>query len=191
MQSEWGQFTSETKKLISTYLQLAENREEAKLLISNLFGTPYEDKCDLIAVLRIIRSSNDKRERTVAGLMAFLWFYELGYVRCLDIFCYLLVGNGHDLFDTLRKKYAKDLKNIGKVDVYTKLNFLQEHKFGLLRRPNDETLRNKIAHHDFIIDDSDKVIMENKEIDVNERLNGLFRFDTKIIKIYSSCLDLV
>lgn len=157
--------------------------------MSDLFDALPEDKFDLIATLRIIRSSKNKREMTVAGMMAFLWIYEIEYVKCLDAFCYLLIRNGHDLFDLLRKKYVKDLKDIGKVDVYTKLNFLEEHKFGLLRRPIDETLRNKIAHHDFIIDDSGKVLVDNKEIDVGERFNQLFRFENKIFEIYSSCLE--
>ena len=189
MQSEWNQFTSETKQQVSHYLQISKNRQEAKHILSDLFDALPEDKFDLIATLRIIRSSKNKREMTVAGMMAFLWIYEIEYVKCLDAFCYLLIRNGHDLFDLLRKKYVKDLKDIGKVDVYTKLNFLEEHKFGLLRRPIDETLRNKIAHHDFIIDDSGKVLVDNKEIDVGERFNQLFRFENKIFEIYSSCLE--
>jgi hypothetical protein len=135
----------------------------------------------------MIRSTNNNREAAVARMLAFLWMYEVDYVRCIDAFCYLLTENGHDLF--YRQKYVHGLKDIGMVDVYTKLNFLEEHNFALLRREEDEELRNKIAHHDFIIDSSGKVFIHNKEVNVGLRFNELSSFTHKVFETFCSCLD--
>jgi hypothetical protein len=135
-----------------------------------------------------MRSGNtESRETAVAGLLAFLWVYEVEYVKCVDAFCYLLTENGHDLF--YRNKYVHELEDIGKVDVYTKLNFLEEHNFGLLRREEDEMIRNKIAHHDFVIDESGKVFMHDKEVDIGSKFDELTSFTQKVHETFFSCLD--
>lgn len=153
------------------------------------FDEEPEHTADILATLRIIRSSNNKRETAVAGMLAFLWVYEVDYVRCIDAFCYLLTENGHDLFNALRQKYVHGLKDIGIVDVYTKLNFLKEHNFALLMREEDEMIRNKIAHHDFIIDNSGKVFIHDKEVDVGSKFNELHSFTHKVFVTFCSCLD--
>ena len=189
MEPDWEQFKSETKKQISTFLKLTKHKGIAKHVILDAFDKEPEHVMDILATLRIIRASNNKRETAVAGMLAFLWVYEVDYVRCIDAFCYLLAANGHDLFNVLRRKYVYGLKDIGIVDVYTKLNFLDEHNFGLLRRKEDEMLRNKIAHHDFIIDDSGKVFIDKKEVDVGSKFNELHSFTYKLFVTFCSCLD--
>lgn len=186
---EWERFKTETKKQTSTFLELTKNKGIAKHVILDAFDEGPEEGADILATLRIIRASNNKRETAIAGMLAFLWVYEVDYVSCIDAFCYLLTANGHDLFNVLRRKYVHGLKDIGIVDVFTKLNFLDEHNFGLLRREEDELLRNKIAHHDFIIDDSGKVFIDKKEVDVGSKFNELHSFTHKVFMTFSSCLD--
>jgi hypothetical protein len=190
MQPDWEQFKSQTKKEITTFLQSTVNPSTAKHILSDLFKFEPEGKFDLFVTLRIIRSNRGKREASVARLMAFLWLYEIEYVQCLDVFCYLLISNGHDLFHTIRNKYVKSLNDVGRVDVYTKLNFLEEHGFGLLRRSIDMELRNKIAHHDFVIDDSGKTLVANKEVDVGARFEDLLSFDSQVYDVFSSFLNI-
>jgi hypothetical protein len=190
MQPDWEQFKFQTNKEITTFLQSAENQTQAKQILMDLFNTEHEDKFDLIVTLRIIRSNSGKREAPVARMMAFLWLYEIDYVRCLDAFCYLLISNGHDLFHSIRNKYVKSLNDVGRVDVYTKLNFLEEHGFGLLKRSIDMELRNKIAHHDFVIDESGKAFVAKKEVDVGARFNDLLSFDHQVFLVFSSCLGI-
>jgi hypothetical protein len=144
---------------------------------------------DVIATLRIIRASSNQRETAVAGMLAFLWEFEDSYVSCVDAFSYLLVANGHDLFDIIHRKYVKSLEDIGNVDISTKLQFLEEHNFGIFKRTEDKTLRNKIAHHDFILNDSGKVLISNNVVDIGSRFNGLSSFTHKVFETFCSCLD--
>ncbi len=136
---------------------------------------------DVLATLRIIKKSDNPRETAVAGMLAFLWEYEGNYMSCVDGFCFLLTANGHDLFDIIHRKYVKSLEDIGNVDISTKLRFLEEHGFGILNREEDQQFRNKIAHHDFILDGSGKVTIKNKEVNVASRFSELRKFNHKII----------
>ncbi len=189
LEQDWEQFKSETKTQLSIFLKCSEFGDSAKHVILDAFDTEPEHTFDILATLRIIRESNNAREIAVAGMLAFLWEYEVNYVLCLDAFCYLLIENGHDLFNVLRQKYVHGLKDIGIVDVYTKLKFLKEHNFGILSREEDQILRNKIAHHDFIIDNSGKVFINNKVVDVGLRFNELSSFTRKVFETFCSCYD--
>lgn len=95
-------------------------------------------------------------------MLAFLWEFEGSYISCVDAFCFLLVTNGHDLFDLFKRKYVKSLEDIGNVDISTKLQFLEEHSFEIFRRTKDKNLRNKIAHHDFTLDVSGRLFIDKK-----------------------------
>lgn len=187
METDWEEFKSETKNQISTFLGKREDKGNAKHVILDAFDEEPEHMRDILATFNLIRSTNNEREKTAAGLLAFLWVYEVEYGRCIDAFCYLLTENEHDLF--FRQKYVHGLKEIGKVDVYTKLNFLKEHKFELLERKEEEEIRNKIAHHDFVIDNSGKVFIGEKEVDIGSKFNELTRFTHKVFMTFCSCLD--
>jgi hypothetical protein len=121
-------------------------------------------------------------------MLAFLWEYEGDYVSSLDAFCFLLVANGHDLFNLIRRVYAKTLEEIDNVDAFTKLAFLREHHFGILEREKDRVLRNKIAHHDFRLDDSGKILINNAIVDVGLKFNELCSFNEKVFDTLHSCL---
>jgi hypothetical protein len=122
-------------------------------------------------------------------MLAFLWEYEGNYVSCIDAFCFLLITNGHDLFDLIRRKYVKSLEEIRNVDVSIKLTFLEEHNFGIFKREKDRMLRNKIAHHDFQLDDSGNVQISDAVVDCGSRFNELSSFNSKVFKTLYSCLD--
>lgn len=190
MQPDWEQFKAHTKEQITLYLKSAENKPQARHLLMDLFDKDPESEYDVSATLHLIHSTPNKRDAAVVGMMAYLWMYEVDYVRCLDAFCYLLISNGHDLFHSLRNKYVKSLDDIGRVDVYTKLNFLEEHSFGLLKRPEDMALRNKIAHHAFVIDHSGKVFIAKKEVEVGEKFNNLVGFQHQVFLAYCSGLGI-
>jgi hypothetical protein len=129
-----------------------------------------------------------KRARAVAGMLAFLWEYEGDYVSCVDAFCFLLITNGHDLFDLIRRRYVKSLEEIGNVDVSIKLTFLEEHNLGIFKRDKDRVLRNKIAHHDFLLNSLGEVQINNEVVDIGLRFNELSSFNSKVFKTLYSCL---
>jgi hypothetical protein len=189
VEQDWEQFKAETKKQLSAFVKLPKYGDTAKHVILDTFDRINDPTMDVLATLRIIHGNNNQRETAVAGLLAFLWEFEGSYVTCIDAFCYLLVANGHDLFDVIRRKYVKSLDDIGNVNISTKLQFLEEHNFGIFKRKEDKTLRDKIAHHDFILDDSGKVLINRKVCDVGSRFDELSCFTAKVFATFCSCLD--
>ena len=190
MEQNWEQFKSETKKQLSTYLEFSEIGEgKAKHIILDTFDKIHNHVLDVIATLRIINTSKNQREIAVASLLAFLWEFEGSYVTGIDAFCYLLVENGHDLFDIIHHKYAKSFEDIENVNVSTKLQFLDEHNFVIFRRREDKTLRNKIAHHDFVIEKSGKVLINSQVVDISLRFKELHSFTSRVFEIFCSSLD--
>lgn len=189
VEQDWEQLKAETKKQLLIFVKLPEHGDFAKHVILNTFDRINDPTMDVLATLRIIHGNNNKRETAVAGLLAFLWEFEGSYVTCIDAFCYLLVANGHDLFDIIHRKYVKSLDDIGNVNISTKLQFLEEHNFGIFRRKEDKNLRDKIAHHDFILNDSGEVRINRKLYDVGSRFDELTGFTHKVFTTFCSCLD--
>ena len=120
-------------------------------------------------------------------MMAFLWEYEGSYMTCIDAYCDLLVSNGHDIYDIFHYRYAKTLEEIAEVTISIKLKFLEEHNFGIFKRKEDEKLRNKIAHHDFTVDNSGKVRIKEQEVDFSSRFSELIDFTKKVFETFCSC----
>ena len=130
-----------------------------------------------------------KRGETKAVLMAsFLWISESYYVFCVDFFCSLLVFNGHDLFDLVKRKYVASPKDIGDVDVSTKLKFLEAHNLGILTREQDRKLRNKIAHYDFSVDRFARIKVDGVMINITQRGTDLLGFTGKAMDTFYECL---
>lgn len=115
--------------------------------------------------------------------------YEINYVSTLDRICFLYIKNGHDLYDSLRNKFANDFESIGKINTFTKFHFLKEHGLDILVREDDNELRNKIAHLDFSIVSEGKIRVQNKVIDINVRLVELYNFLTDITNALNEAVN--
>lgn len=97
-------------------------------------------------------------------------------------------SNGHDLFNSFKRKYAVSFADIGEVDVATKLGFLEEHNFRVFNRKKDRELRNKIAHHDFLLDETGKIKIDGVEVNVLSRHQDLMNFVAKVLLTFCDCL---
>jgi hypothetical protein len=186
---EWERFKTETKNQFMVFLKASKYGDATKHVLTDTLDGINDHALDVLATLRIIRASNNPREITVAGMLAFLWEYEGSYATCVDAFCFLLIANGHDLFDFIKRKYVKSLEDIGNVDVSTKLNFLEEHGFEIFRRTEDKNLRNKIAHHDFTLDASGRVFIDKKDVDIGSRFKELTSFTERVFETFFICLS--
>jgi hypothetical protein len=131
-------------------------------------------------------SKNTQAKKTLAvdstffDTVIFLSAFEITYVSTIDRICLLYIQNGHDLYDALRNKFATDFENVGKVSTFTKFQFLREHHLDILIRADDNELRNKIAHFNFMAVSNGKVNVQNKIIDVPLRIFELYNFVTDV-----------
>jgi hypothetical protein len=71
----------------------------------------------------------------------------------------------------------------------TKLKFLKTHNFSLLDRPKDKKLRNKLAHHDFLLTRDGRLMVDNVEVKIMERLVALLNFTADVNNIIAKCYN--
>lgn len=148
------------------------------------------DARDALSNVRILTNlcsrSQSKVEQSMLQVSAFLLEFEGGYASLLDGVCILLIAGGHDLFDPISRTYATTLTEIGDVDISTKFKFLEKHGFKMLVRTEDKKLRNRIAHHDFRLNDKG-ILIDGKLIDMNSKIkdqnNFLLDLDAAILLV--------
>jgi len=157
-----------------TLLNNSETKTNLTLEVLNEFMTLTENCID--------------RKLTVAVASTYLLFFEGCYVADLDEVCLLLIRNGHDLYDLLKRKYVKNLEEIGNIDISTKFRFLEEH--GLKDIINEEfrELRNKIAHLDFEALDNGEISIKNNKINVIIKLKELLSHTRELVIIIAEVI---
>ena len=88
----------------------------------------------------------------LAWMAMYLWEYEGNFTFCINFLCFLLVSNGHDLYE---RKYVKTFEEIERVGTYAKTNFLVAHGMTMFDESQNpdikemRELRNSIAHYKF------------------------------------------
>lgn len=182
------QLKSRIRELHDQLNQLPSTREK-KILQEILestraFARANENIKVLLKVCK--RGLSNKREYSLLEMSLFLWAFEGLYGTRLDIVCLLLTASGHDLFNLIKREYASTLEEISEVDMSTKFKFLERHKMKILIRKQDQRLRNRIAHHDFKVDEKGVVSVDGEEVNVYSRLTELQTFVMKFTDILVS-----
>jgi len=124
---------------------------------------------------RLIKSNNiTPKEDTLLDVFAYLLLAE-GYIcNILNFISHLLVMTGHDLFSLTKRKYVNpDFKEIRKVEMSTKIKFLNYHGFRALTKEYDSTFRNDVAHHNYFIDEKGTLWVRGKSINFLSKINAL------------------
>ena len=165
---------SETKKMYSGVIESRNTKAIAEIIKTI---DEFDTASSHLRILDEIKKRiGNKKEFSILSIAEFLWAFEGFYVCRLDLYCLLLIANGHDLFHLIKRKYVSSLKEIGEVDVSTKLKFLDEHGLGTLDRKQDQRLRNRIAHHDFSLEENGDILIDNQIVDMNSRVSDLYDF---------------
>jgi hypothetical protein len=126
------------------------------------------------------KDAKPSRQSAIANAAGFLLYFESSYIGCVDKVCYLLILNGHDLYDFFGRKYASTPEEIGNIDTITKFKFLEKHGFGSIVRESDRELRNKIAHCDFSLLDGGMVGIKGKSLSISLSYQNLCEFTSVV-----------
>jgi len=194
---EMEQFECEFKRHLSVSIKSSENNENGylSLLLRMQEGTTEGGKWkhENEAFLRVSRKVLGTVERTnkmdvaLISLAEFLWSYETDYMNCVDLVCYLLTNNGHDLLNIHTNKYAVTFEDVGDISAFVKFEFLKAHDFRMLIRKNDKDLRNSIAHHNFLLGEDGTIKVKGEPIDIFKRNSGLLCFTSKFWRSFTKC----
>jgi hypothetical protein len=184
MEEEWKTPKDEIKKLLSEMCKLPHAQEWLNQMTAEREGEATISDLKTLMNLKVA----SKNDATIVFLSCFLWAFEGYYLANLDWVCFILIKNGHDLFDPIRRKYVKSFKDLRNIDISTKFQFLEEHDFEALIRDQDRKLRNKIAHHSFSLLDNGELKVEDESLDISSRLNGLLDFTGQLVILRTKVL---
>ena len=185
-----------TDKLVEVHCRLlikfgtSTNKEDIESYYKNFTevkGRFYSAREDCNCINKLIQKLEDKitpKERTLLQLSSYLIHNEGINYNFTDYMCYLLVLDGHDLFDSVRDKYVKNINEIAKVGMFSKIMFLNNHGFKELTKHYDLEFRNDIAHHKYTIDEDGHIWIKGKQVNIltkSKKLDVLIDFFTSLL----------
>lgn len=115
-------------------------------------------------------------DRAFLNLAIYLFMVEGAYASYMNFLCFLLILEGHDLYDIFNRKFVSSFKEIEIVNFETKEQFLKEHHLGLFNKGLKRKLRNAIAHYDFKIEKDGTVRVKGQMIDIGTEIFQLADF---------------
>jgi hypothetical protein len=121
-------------------------------------------------------SGTNEYEKSALSLAIYLFLTEGSIASYMNFICFMLVSQGHDIYDFFSKKYACSFEEIANVDMRTKEEFLKEHDFDLFNKGYDRKLRNAVAHRNFDIEDDGTIRVKGAKIDVFRKLQQGYDF---------------
>jgi hypothetical protein len=119
------------------------------------------------------KAGYDSQLNTLRKAFLFLALFETTVTNIVDSIVFLLVLNEHDFFIQYRREYAKSLDDLDAASLGEKLDFLNFHGFSFFTKNINRTLRNKIAHMDFDIEEKGAIIVKEQRYYLQEELSRL------------------
>lgn len=108
-------------------------------------------------VMRSIEKVGEK-QKSILILYAYLSISEGIYSEAIQELSFVLLENSHDIYDPRRMKFAKVYGDLDEIDMFVKLQFLEEHGFKSVVGAFDRKLRNTIAHQEIIVENSGDIV---------------------------------
>ena len=133
-------------------------------------GVKYLDEINKIASEKLT-----PRQKSLLDLLSYLGVSEGAFSELTQLITFILVENGHDIYDPIRTKFVKNYKGLDKVVLFIKLQFVEEHGFKFITNVFDRELRNCIAHLNFVIKDDGTIEKVSGEKLTKEELSEKIR----------------
>ena len=134
------------------------------------------------------RKSTKPREGSLVRLFVYIVVAEGGYSSVLDAISLMLISDGHDLYIVRKFRYAGlSTKDLRQVDMAQKLQFLEKHGFSMVTKDYDKALRNRIAHHEFEVDDRGVVHIGSETVDIGTKLSDLIGLTNSVLNLINKC----
>jgi hypothetical protein len=130
------------------------------------------------------------KQKSILQLYFYLHIVEGAMTEYIEFIAFLLVKNGHDIYDPRRMQFVKTFEDIENIDLYVKEQFLEAHGFGFITLPLDRALRNCIAHQNFVIAENGQIknLKTQNIIDISKKIDEVLLVCTiisiTILRVY-------
>lgn len=133
------------------------------------------------------------KQKSILSLYFYLNLVEGAITEHIQIIAFLLLKNGHDLYDPRKMRFAKCYGDIQNIDLCIKELFLESHGFDFVTFALDRTLRNCIAHQNFVIYEDGKIknLKTQQFIDIEKKVRDLQLTCTLISITIQQVLDVI
>jgi hypothetical protein len=132
------------------------------------------------------------KQKSLVSLYFYLNMIESASTVQVQFIALMLIKNGHKLrFD--KNRFAETYKDLERMNLKSKLDFLIENDLGLAVRHIDRNLRNCIAHQEFVIYDDGTVrnLMTGELIDIQEKVASLCFANSVNLMVTKQVLDVI
>ncbi len=123
------------------------------------------------------------KQKSLLGLFSYSALAEGMVSENVQIIAFLLMQNGHDLYDPRDMKFVDSYKKLGKIDLFIKMQFLERHGFAFITQAIDRNLRNCITHLEYTVNEDGTIIDEKtgeKIIDIDQKMHLLSCSNTMV-----------
>lgn len=195
-EKELESLRSSMRPFVESALEKSITQKEADFL--DTFSSVFEDIIRGLDYAYKIGSMSQKKvakkQRSIFNLLGYLSLSEGVYCEAVQLISFILLENCHDLYDPRRMKFAKTYDDLDEIDMYVKLQFLEQHGFKSVVGAFDRKLGNVIAHQKFIVQDNGDIVNSrtHKKIadskSILEKLLKLVRVST--VSAYAISMEL-
>ena len=114
----------------------------------------------VLEILRLIITSKKftPKQQSLLLLFCYLEISEGVFSELIQLISFILIQNGHDIYDPQRMKFVKSYKELDRVPSFVKSQFIEEHELKFVPDVFDRELRNCIAHLEYIVKDDGAII---------------------------------
>ena len=142
-----------THSKIASLLQGIKTKTRVQKTLDETIARLNRGQNYLDEITEILSEKLTPKQKSLLGLFLYLGESEGVFSELIQLITFILVENGHDIYDPIRMKFVKNYKGLDKVVLFIKLQFVEEHGFKFITSVFDRELRNCIAHLNFVIKD--------------------------------------
>jgi hypothetical protein len=176
-------------------LAVKPDSEEIRKFLARASKKMWYNLLNSLDVIELLENPNkfSPKQKSILSLYLYLNLVEGAITEYIEFITFLLLKNGHDIYDPRRMQFAKSYEDIQNIDMYIKEQFLDLHGFDFVTSALDRELRNCIAHQDFVIfEDGNIKNLKNQElIDIEKKVGDLQLTCTLISVTIQHVLDVI
>lgn len=188
LKEHWSDF-NELKTKIDSLLQgniSKEVMEKIRLAAFNMErNTSYAT--DIDEIISSKSANLTPKQKSLLLLFWYLWVTEGLFSEVIETISFLLMQKHHDIYDPRNMEFAKNYKELEKIDLFVKLQYVRKHGFEFLCDCIDRNLRNSIAHLDIIVNDDGSIV----SIKTGEKITNLEKSIALFMVTFLKILDAI